>query len=71
MPATTHAYTVTMTFSVDETTDPFLQHEQGIVEEAESWLESLRAKVHRVTAHTASRKDMQPDGDMRPEGEKR
>jgi len=50
---------VAVTFSVDETTDQFLQHEQGIIEEFESWLESLHATVHKVTVRNVEEGDTQ------------
>jgi hypothetical protein len=40
-------------------TDPFLQHEQGIIEEVESWLESLRATVHKVTVRDVEKEETQ------------
>jgi hypothetical protein len=41
--------TATVVFSVHAGTDEHLQTEQAICAEFTSWLEDLRAKVHRVT----------------------
>jgi hypothetical protein len=42
-------YTVAVTFTVHEDSDPYLQSVAAIEEEFESWLESLKAAVHDVT----------------------
>jgi hypothetical protein len=56
MDATGKTYTVTVTFTVHEHSDDYLQSEQAISEEFESWLESLNATVHAVTVRPESEK---------------
>ena len=59
MSTTDRTYLVAVTFTVDENTDEFLQSEQAITEEFESWLESLRATVHNVTVRSVEEGDTQ------------
>jgi hypothetical protein len=52
MPDTT--YTVTVTFTVHEDSDPYLQSVPAIEEEFEHWLENLKVTVHKVTVKPAA-----------------
>jgi hypothetical protein len=54
MSTTDRTYAVTVTFTVHEHTDEYLQSAQAIQEEFESWLESLRATVHAVSVRAAA-----------------
>lgn len=51
---TDKTYSVAVTFTVHAHSDPHLQGAQAIEEEFESWLESLKATVHRVTVQPAA-----------------
>ena len=53
-------YTVTVTFTVRDDSDAYLQSVQAISEEFESWLESLRAIVHTVAVCPAGEKEERP-----------
>jgi hypothetical protein len=46
-------WTLTVTFTVHETSDDFIQSAQAIQEEFESWLEGLGATVRTVTIRPA------------------
>ena len=47
------SYVVTVTFTVHEHNNDYLQSPQAIREEFESWLESLKATVHDVAVAPA------------------
>ena len=46
-------YTLLVIFTVDPRSDEHLQDQQGIRDEAASWLESLDATVHGVSVRKA------------------
>ncbi len=46
-------YTLLVVFTVDPHSDEHLQDQQGIRDEAASWLESLDATVHGVSVRKA------------------